>query len=646
MDKILENNAGVASKKATKPASNNNWKTFWSKSLAKLQGLGKSLMYPIALLPFAALLNRFGSLGIELNAEHNYNVGWWFGFIVQKPGATIFDQLPLIFAIGTAFGLAKDQRGEAGLVGAAFYLILVAFLIENGLPALFYKNVLKFNVYNPDTGTTSAGLSALFYVPKYGKIEGLGLKPIGGTYILNIGVLGGIVAGCLSAWSYNKFKSIKLPNALSFFGGRRFVPMIIMVASIPVAFLFAIIWPWFQYGLVSFGRQISSGDAWAIPGAFLYAFINRMIQPTGLHHIINTFLWFQMPIDGHIVDFSGKVVMYSDVLDASTNIPRQEVLQHLSDLFKVDINASNFTNYISLRTGALNEAIISNGNGTYTIFGDINAFQKSMVSGNFQTGYFPMFWGGLPGAALAMIYTAKKEHRKEVATFLGGVAFVAALTGIDEPLVFAFIFVGPILWVTNALFTAIFAAIAIAMQMHVGFGFSGGFIDYVISAATSWGMSKYVGLARGLVYGVLSNPLWMFVLAGLAFPTYFFSFKFLIKKLNIKTPGREDDDLDGQLKTGVGKVASANKGKSATEKYQNLATQIVAVVGIDNIVKVDNCATRLRLTVKDNQTNIDDKALMDLGIYGIKRLGQEGLQIIVGTDVEHVADIVHEITNK
>ncbi|ARU90967.1 PTS system N-acetylglucosamine-specific IIC component [Spiroplasma clarkii] len=640
MDKILEKKAAVKQPKKEKISTpgSNGWKRFWSNTLAKLQGLGKSLMYPIALLPFAALLNRFGSLGIELNSteEALHNVGWWFGFIIQKPGGTIFDQLPLIFAIGTAFGLAKDQRGEAGLVGAAFYLILTAFLVENGLPSLFYKTVLQFDVHDKVTGEVSGGLSQLFYVPNYGIIDGK-LTKIGGTYILNIGVLGGIVAGCLSAWSYNKFRETKLPQALSFFGGRRFVPMIVMVLSIPVAFIFAIIWPWFQYGLVSFGNKISSGDAWAIPGAFLYAFINRLVQPTGLHHIINTFLWFQLPISGHIVDFSGKVIMFSDV--APAGVPNETALAALSSLFNVTINESNFKDYIVVRAGALPTGAISVGDGTYTIFGDINAFQKSMISGNFQTGYFPMFWGGLPGAALAMIFSAKKEKRKEVATFLGGVAVVAALTGIDEPLIFAFIFVGPILWVMNAFFTSVFAAIAVAMQMRVGFGFSGGFIDYIISFASSWGMSSYTGMARGGVYGVLSNPLWMFALAGLAFPTYFFSFKFVIKKMDIKTPGREDDGEE----VAVSKVAPK---KGDGNKYQTMAEGLVKIIGMENIVKVDNCATRLRLTVKDNQTNIDDKDIKALGAYGVKRLGEQGLQIIIGTDVEHVANAVHNLTGK
>ncbi|WP_269745960.1 PTS transporter subunit EIIC [Spiroplasma helicoides] len=477
---------------------------------------------------------------------------------------------------------------------------------------------------------------------------------MGGKYILNIGVLGGIVAGCLSAWSYNKFRSVKLPQALSFFGGRRFVPMIIMVASIPVAFAFAIIWPWFQFALISFGKLVSSGDSWAIPGAFLYGFINRMVQPTGLHHIINTFLWFQMPIEGYIVDFYGHVQLFnemmgtdaaSQLLDASGNLTEtgRTVAQGISNnIFGGQIiDDSNWRDFFNIRDGGLPEGLLkgtNNGAQSFTIFGDINAFQKSMVSGNFQTGYFPMFWGGLPGAAVAMIYCAEKNRRKETATFLVGVAVVAALTGIDEPLVFSFIFVGPILLVINALFTAIFAALAVAMHMHIGFGFSGGFIDYIISFATSWGMSKYEGLTNGSMYGIFSNPLWMFVLAGLAFPTYFFTFTIIIKKMDIKTPGRDAIEAhEGHPGPHPGgPKEKADKG-SKNEKYAKLAANIGDIVKLDNIVKIDNCSTRLRLTVKDNKTGIDDAEIKKLGIFGVKRLGTEGLQLIVGTDVEHVA---------
>ncbi|ATZ17512.1 PTS system, N-acetylglucosamine-specific IIBC component [Williamsoniiplasma luminosum] len=535
--------------KLKKQNSNNlqpsNSRVIWSRIFARLQMLGKALLYPIAILPFAALLNRFGTLGMDLNPIEDgvRNVGNWIGFIISRPGAIVFDNLPLFFAIGTGFGLAKENRGEVALVAALMYLAITAFLIEGGLPSLMYKGVLTFDTHD------GKAFSELFYVKTFGMVNNK-IEVTGGKYILDIGALGGIISGSMTAYLYNKFKDIQLPEALGFFGGRRFVPMMVMLVSLPLAFLFSVIWPWIQFGLVKFGGLISSSDAWSIPGAFLYALVNRIIQPFGLHHIINTFLWFQMPIENYITDINGKIVLDMDAFGGDKfNIANlQAIASHWQT--NISITESNWKDYFVLRQGLVansNNTIFATGNlasataGMYTVFGDINAFQKSVISGTFQTGYFPMYWGGLTAAAGAMVLAAPKENRKKTITFLAGIAFVAALTGIDEPIVFAFIFVGPILWAYNAVFTAIFAAIGIAMHMHIGFGFSAGLIDYIISFANSWGMSKAEAFIHGPVYGVTSNPLWMLLLAALIAPVYFFSFYFTIKKLDIPTPGREKD---------------------------------------------------------------------------------------------------------
>lgn len=682
-------NSVVEEEKGRQQKNNKQLKTkvkAGSKFLVQLQMLGKALLYPIAVLPFAALLNRFGSLAMQLNPIHDNvrNVGYWFGFVIAQPGATIFNNLALIFALGVSFGFAKDHRGESALVGGALYLILCAFLAEHGVPELFYKNVLTFSAHD-SSGQIVHYYSQLFYVKDYGVDSAGNLIVTSGKYILDIGVLGGIISGCITAWAYNKFRNIKLPMSLSFFGGRRFVPMMVMVLSFPLAFVFAVLWPWCQYGLVKFGEKISSGDAWAVPGAFLYGLVNRFIQPFGLHHIINTFLWFQLPIEGNLVSaITGKIILTHEMLpsnavDANGNITNYAAFAaYLSQIVKEDhlhisgfivqgtnivtsVGENPWTKYFEIENG-----LIANSNGTIIsgnpskasayVFGDINAFQKSLISGNFQTGYFPMYWGGLTAACGAMIMAAPKENRKKTATFLGGVALVAALTGIDEPVVFSFIFVGPILWVYNATFTAIFCAIGVAMHMHIGFGFSGGFIDYVISFATSWGMSKWEGLANGSVYGVLSNPLWMLVLAIAIAPCYFFSFYFTIKKFDIKTPGREieggasvsataelesDEEKDEKQISKKSNLKSNNKN----DKYQIMGERLVQIIGKDNILTVDNCATRLRLTVKDN-SKISDVEIKSTGAFGVRRLGNQALQIVIGTDVEAVTDIIHNLTGK
>ncbi|WP_339022885.1 PTS transporter subunit EIIC [Spiroplasma endosymbiont of Crioceris asparagi] len=614
---------------------------FGARLMVNLQKIGKALLYPIAVLPFAALLNRFGALATgysHFGTTGEYDVLYWIGLIIGTPGAIVFNNIALIFAIGVGFGLSKDNRGESALVAAVLFLAITTYLKENGIQDLFYKNVLPFT-YNDDKGVAHSA-SQLFYVPSYSVKPDGSTFVSGQTFILDIGVLGGIVSGGVTAMLYNKYSTIKLPQTLSFFGGRRFIPMLALSVSLPLALAFAIIWPWLQFILIKFGTLISSSDAWAIPGAMLYALVNRAVQPFGIHHIINTFLWFQLPIEGDMINSSGKIGLEGS--NFANNLPTSDGLALMKNIAHhwashPDINSDNWQNYF-FNYGSQPKDVHPGKDGSQIVFGDINAFQKGIISGNFQTGYFPMYWGGLPAAALAMIMTAKPENRREVSTFLGGVALVAALTGIDEPIVFAFIFVGPILWAYNAIFTAIFAGIAIAMHMHIGFGFSAGFIDYVISFANSWGMSKWEGNVNGSLYGVLSNPLWMLVLAACIAPVYYFAFYFTIKKFDIKTPGRED--MDVAIKPMASKSASL-KG----DKYVILAENIVDIIGEDNIVKVDNCATRLRLIVKDNSIGTDQE-FKALGIFGTKRLGKEGLQLIIGTDVEHVANAMHDITNK
>ncbi len=574
-----------------------------SKILNALQALGKSIQFPIAVLPFAAILNRFGALGIAYTTTSDPSVihvlvgntmvtnlaGYWISYIIQTPGAEMFNNLPLLFAIGIGFGLAKDHRGEAALASVAFFLVTIAFTKEHGLPEMIYgkDKIMTF--------TDSAGKSwtKLFYVPTYAS----GTTTVNGAqYVLNIGVLGGIVSGCMVAFLYNHFKNITLPQILSFFGGRRFIPMFAIATSIPFAFGYAIIWPWIQLALGEFSSAISGSDAkWGaqVGGAAAFGILNRLMLAFGLHMILNAFLWFQVPITGDkISPISGNVV--------NTNI---------------------------------------------TVNGDINAFTAGIASsGNFQSGFFPIMMGGLPAAVVAMIFVAKKENRESVAGFLGGAAFISFLTGITEPIEYSFIFLSPVLLLVHALFTGLSFVIVIGMQMHVGFGFSAGFIDYCISIPQSWGIAQFQAHGGGLgkAFGVLGNPLMMLPIIIGMFALYFFTFVAIIKKMDIKTPGREEDYVAAPAKE---KGASKNKDNAQTSKYRKMAEEILAAIGIDNIEVVDNCATRLRLELKDN-TKVDLKRIKDAGVFGTKTLGTKSLQIIIGPDVEHVADILHDLTKK
>ncbi len=585
-------------KSATAQVANKENKT---DILALLQKLGRTLIFPIALLPFAALLNRFGTLGIQVAVlqGHLHYVDWWIGKVIQTPGATVFNNLPLIFAIGTGFGWAKDFRGEAALIGGVFYLILNTFMGEGMLPSMFYSNTMTFT--NAETGVH---YSSLFYLPTLSSTKQI----IGQKYVLDIGVIGGITSGVVSAALYNRFSEISLPKTLSFFGGRRFVPMVAGLTTIPIAFVFAAIWPWIQFGLVKFGDGISSSKAWAIPGAFFYGVINRLLQPFGLHHILNTFLWFQLPVHGDSVSFTGQI---------------------------------------------LHKNVFANG--------DITAFNKGIAqAGTFQSGYFPLFLGGEPGIALAMYFAVKnKERRKEVGAFLIGVAAVAMITGIDEPLIFSFVFISPLLWFLYAFFTGITCAIVIALGVHIGFGFSAGLIDYCVSFAQSWGNAQYFGNTEGKIYGVLANPLWIWPVAVLSFGMFFTSFYFAITRRNIQTVGREDDyagagkeilfgiDIDeARMKeeAEAGPKTKLSKKEKAKNKYHIMALNIIKAIKANNIKTVSNCATRLRMQVGNNSKElVNDALIKKAGGLGIIRLGQEGLQVVIGTDVEHVVNNINKL---
>ncbi|KEZ20623.1 PTS transporter subunit EIIC [Mycoplasma capricolum] len=544
--------------------------SFYNNLLNALQRLGKTLMFPIAVLPIAALLARFGALIQDPLANGGTNISEiqkFIGLVIATPGQIVFDNLAIIFAIGISFGLAKDNRGEAALVGGIVWFGMTALLKEGLIPTFIWKNVLTSDKILIKQGDQMIPATQLLYFLKDNTVK----------YQLDTGVVGGIVVGCLVALIYNKYKDVTLPQALSFFGGRRFIPMLGVLMIVPLGLGFAIVWPWAQFILIKIGTTLSQANGFAKGFAVgTYGFLNRIVQPFGLHHILNTFVWFQLPIEGKLL------------ADGSTAI----------------------------------------------INGDITAFQKGLIgSGLFTSGFFPLFLGGLPGIALALILVSDKDKKKQMTAFYGGSAFVAWITGIDEPLIFNFIFISPILYVLNALFTGIFYMFVTWSQIALGIGFSAGFIDYVVSFWTSWQISTKIGWH--------ANPLWIWVFAVAMFGLYFTTFYFLIKKLNIPTPGRENQ-LGFKKEISEPITTSNNK----QNKYELMAKRILDIVGRDNIELVESCSTRLRLTVKNNSKQIiDDEKIKQAGGFGVVRLGQKNYQIIIGTDVEHVADKLKEILN-
>ncbi len=605
--------------------------------MALLSRLAKALMVPIAILPFAALLNRIGVLmqtGFIPGHVSQYSAIWWIGRIIQIPGDTVFANLSLFFAIGIGFGLSEDFRGEAALAAAVAFLGLQVMTGPDGLAQLFYAKTMTYDQAAVDaltspilkhvaSGTTIVNLTAdtqmkmpngdmvtynsilsyfegksqlLYFASGWEFVQGsdadtVALVPTVG-YMLDVGVVGGIVSGGVVAYLYNNFRSVRIPESLSFFGGRRFIPMLAIASVWATGLVFAIIWPWCQLGLLAAGQAVAAPDheAGRVLGFGVYAFFNRLVQPLGLHHIINTFLWFQFPIAG-------------------------PTLQNIA------ANGGDIT--------SVTDSIV---------FGDINAFTAGVLgSGVFQAGFFPLYMGGYVGIAAALTMAAPKENRKEVGIFFGSTAFVAFLTGIDEPILFSFMFVAPLLWIINCLLVPVFGMIITAQHISVGFGFSAGLIDYIISLPSAWQMAQFQFVNgawqdAGLFYSLMANPLWIFVWSAVMGIAYFPIFYFITVKMDIPTEGREKDE------TGNFIVAEKKSTARGAEKYENMSQAVIDLVKPENIIEVTNCTTRLRLTVKDNKEGIDDAKLKAAGFNGIVRVGTQALQLIVGTDVENVTE--------
>ncbi len=348
-----------------------------SNVFGKVQKLGRALMLPVAVLPAAALLLRLGA-GDVLDIP-----------FIMKAGGAVFDNLALLFAIGVAIGLAFDNGGAAGLAGAVGYLTLTSAVVT----------------INKD---------------------------------INMGVLAGMISGITAGVLYNKYHDIRLPEWLGFFAGKRFVPIAASLASIVMALLFGYVWPPIQDAIHNVGEWIVGAGAL---GAFAFGTLNRLLIPVGLHHVINSLVWF---VFGNFTDAAGKVV-----------------------------------------TGDLSRF-----------------FAGDPTAGTFMTGFFPIMMFALPAAAFAMYRTARPENRKAVAGFLFSVAFTSFLTGITEPIEFMFMFLAPALYITHAVLSGAAMAVSNVLGVHCGFGFSAGAIDYLLNwnLATKPFMVIPLGLAFAAVY--------------------------------------------------------------------------------------------------------------------------------------------------
>jgi N-acetylglucosamine PTS system EIICBA or EIICB component len=507
---------------------------------AQLQRLGKSLMLPIAVLPAAGILLRLGQDDL-LGRIDTPVIGPFFD-AMSAAGGAVFANLPLLFAVGVAIGFAKKADGSTALAAVVGYVVIEAV----------------FETMSP--------------IVLAGQVD-----QAGDQLEINYSVFAGILVGLVTAMLFDRYHTIQLPPYLGFFGGRRFVPIVVSLACLFLGFLLAYFYPLFNAGLTGVGRFI--GGAGAI-GAFVYGFANRMLIPIGLHHILNSFIWF----------------LYGDYRP-----PGGEVV-----------------------TGEL----------TRFAAGDPTA-------GALTAGFYPVLMFGLPAAALAMIHAARPKQRKLAVGILSAAGLTAFLTGVTEPLEFAFMFVALPLYIIHAVLTGLALAIAYSLDIHLGFSFSAGLIDLLLYGTAPAARNIPLLLVMGVVFFVL----------------YYFLFRFAITKWNMRTPGREDeaefeaeqqanltDDVGAAMLAaggtgGAGMVmtAPALTAVAADSKAEQL---IAAFGGRENLVNVDACITRLRMEVAD-KNKVDQPRLKALGAAGVIEVGNS-VQAVFGTQAEALKNQIND----
>ena len=478
-----------------------------------LQKLGKAMMLPVSALPICGILMGLGyALAPAAMGAAGATEGFAYvlGVFLIKAGAALIDNMAILFAIGVGVGLAKDNDGTAGLAGMVSYLMITTLL-------------------NPGTVSTIApGMIA-------SEINQVAFAKIGGNAF--IGILAGIVGGIC----YNKFKGSKLPDVLAFFSGKRSVAIVTAVVSIVVAAILLFVWPVIFGGLVALGNAIVGLDA---VGAGIYAFLNRLLIPTGLHHALNNVFWFDT------------------------------------------IGLGDLSAYWGAKTSA----------------------DMGWSVGMYMAGFFPCMMFGIPGAALAIIQTAKPGKKKNAIGIVGSAAVCAFICGVTEPFEFAFMFLAFPLYVVYAALYGIFTTIAVALGFRAGFCFSAGATDLIFSASLPAAANTWLILPLGAA----------------AFIVFYFVFKFAITKWDLKTPGREDDQ-EGELKI-----------EMASDDYTTMAQIILeGLGGKENVTSIDHCITRLRLEVKDRLL-VDEKKIKSSGASGVIRPGKTAVQVVIGPKVQFV----------
>jgi len=479
-----------------------------------LQKLGKALMLPVACLPICGLLMGIGYFLCPASMQGGDITGFTalLGLFLVKAGAALIDNMALLFVIGVGVGMSKDNDGTGGLAALASWLMITTLL---------------------NTGFVTTLMPAIAENAN----KKLAFDKIANPFI-------GILAGIIGSACYNRFKDTKLPDWLSFFSGKRCVAIVAGVVSIVASAVLLFVWPLIFGLLIGLGQGVVKMDA---VGAGIYAFLNRLLIPTGLHHALNNVFWFDT------------------------------------------IGLGDLSHFWAGETSA----------------------DVSWSLGMYMSGFFPCMMFGIPGAALAMVHCAKKEKRSTAVGLLLSAAVCAFVCGVTEPFEFGFMFLAPALYVIYALLYGVFTFIVCLLGFRAGFSFSAGATDLLFSASLPAAQKTILILPLGIA----------------AFIVFYLVFRFAITAWDLKTPGREEDDEEAELNVNL-----AN----------NDFTQVAAIIlegvgGKENLTSIDNCITRLRLEVKDTAL-VDEKKIKSAGVAGVIRPGKTSVQVIIGTQVQFVAD--------
>ena len=533
-----------------------------------LQRVGRSFMLPIAILPVAGLLLGIGSSFTNATTIETYGLTKLLGdgtllhallVIMNKVGSAVFDNLPLIFAVGVAIGMAKKEKEVSALSAVIAY-----FVMNTAISAML---TITGQILNDGSIAESV-------------LEGT-ITSVCGIQSLQMGVFGGIIVGLGVAALHNRFYRIQLPSALSFFGGTRFVPIISTIVYMFVGILLYFVWPVVQNGIYALGSLVT-GSGYV--GTLIFGLIKRALIPFGLHHVFYMPFW-QTAVGG-TMEVAGQMVQ------GGQNI----FFAQLADSANIAHFSADATRYFS-------------GEFIFMIF-------------------------GLPGAALAMYQCAKPEKKKAAGGLLLSAALACMATGITEPLEFSFLFVAPALFAVQVILAGSAYMIAHMLNIAVGLTFSGGFLDFFLfgilqgNEKTSWMRIIPVGI----IY----------------FCLYYFIFKFMIKKFDFKTPGREDDDIETKLYTKAdvnARKEAQTDGTTSADKEDARSEAITrGLGGKKNISDVDCCATRLRCTVHE-PGRVNDSILKATGASGVVHKGN-GVQVIYGPNVTVIKSNLEDYLEK